>query len=160
MSSAIDETARLVDSTVGDAEIREYVTIHDSTVGDGCQIYERSSLKKSHLSDRIDVNAGSYVENAEIGPAVQIGPNCSVVGVTHELSADGMTFREDIFERVILHEGVFLGANAVVGPGVEVGERTVIAAGATVTADIGSEKIVLGSPPSQQIVDLADWLAD
>lgn len=160
MRSAIDETARIVDSTVGDAEIREYVTVHDSTVGDGCQIYERSSLKKSHLSDRIDVNAGSYVENAEIGPEVQIGPNCSVVGVTHDLSEDGMTFREDIFERIILHDGVFLGANAVVGPGVEIGERTVVAAGATVTDDIGSEQIVLGSPPGQRIVDLSDWLAD
>ena len=160
MTPAIDDTARIVDSTVGDSAIREYVTIHDTTVGDGCQIYERSSVKKSHLGDRIDLNAGSYVENAEIGPEGQIGPNCAVVGVTHELSADGMTFREDVFDRVILHEGVFLGANAVVGPGVEIGTDSVVAAGATVTDDIGPEKIVLGSPPEQRIVDLADWLAD
>jgi acetyltransferase-like isoleucine patch superfamily enzyme len=160
VSPAIDETARIVDSTLGDAEIREYVTIHDSTVGDGCQLYERSSIKKSHLDERIDINAGSYVENAEIGPEVQIGPNCSVVGVTHDLSEDGMTFREDVFERVMLHDGVFLGANTVVGPGVEIGARTVIAAGATVTEDVGPEKIVLGRPPNQRSTDLAEWLAD
>lgn len=158
MPTDSDDSARLVESTVGDAEIREFVTIHDSTVGDGCRLYERTSLKKSRLAANVDVNAGSYVENAEVGPRVQIGPNCSVVGVTHELTADGMTFRNDVFERVVLHEGVFVGAGAVIGPGVEVGERTVISAGATVTNDVPSETVVLGSPPNQRVVALDEWL--
>ena len=68
-----------------------------------------------------------------------------------------MTFRDDVFERVILHEGVFVGANAVVSPGVEVGRDTVVAPGATVTGDVGEGKIVLGTPPAQRIADLADW---
>jgi acetyltransferase-like isoleucine patch superfamily enzyme len=158
MSQDIDKSARIVDSTVGQSEIREYVTIHDSEIGDGCKVYECSSVKKSHVSSDVDINAGTYVENAEIGPNVQIGPNCSVVGVTHELSERGMTFRDDIFDRIILHERVFLGANAVVGPGVEIGERTVVAAGAAVTRDVGPEKIVLGTPPAQKIMDLKEWL--
>jgi acetyltransferase-like isoleucine patch superfamily enzyme len=78
--------------------------------------------------------------------------------VTHELDGQGMTFRDDVFERVVLHEGVFLGANAVVGPGVEVGAETVVAAGATVARDIGARKIVLGTPPAQRVRDLQDWL--
>lgn len=158
MSSDIEETARIVESTVGESEIREYVTVHDSEIGDGCALYERSSVKKSHLTENVGVNAGSYVENAEIGPAVQIGPNCSVVGVTHELTPAGMSYRDDVFQRTILHEGVFLGANAVVGPGVEVGAGSVIGAGATVTADVGPKKIVLGTPPAQRVFELHEWL--
>lgn len=157
VTRSIDETARVVDSEVGDAELREFVTVHDSAVGDGCRLLERTSIKKSALSGDVDVNAGSYVENAEVGPTVQIGPNCSVVGVTHDLGEDGMTYRNDVFERVILGEGAFLGAGAVVGPGVEVGARSVVAAGATVTDDVGPEKIVLGTPPSRRIVDLDEW---
>ena len=158
MPSAIDESARVVESTVGDATVREFVTVHDSEVGDDCRIYEHASVKKSHISGPADINAGAYVENAAVGPGVQLGPNCSVVGVTHDLGGDGMTFREDIFERVILGEGVFVGAGAVVGPGVELGEGTVVAAGATVVQDIGPRKLVRGTPPSQQVTDLRAWL--
>lgn len=157
MAADVDESARVVDSTVGRSEIREFVTIHDSTVGTGCRIYERVSLKKCRLADDIDVNAGSYVENAEIGKTVQIGPNCSVVGVTHDLGERGMAFRNDVFERVIVHEGVFVGAGAVVGPGVEIGAGSVVAAGATVTADVPPGKIVVGTPPNQRVVDLSEW---
>lgn len=157
MDADVDETARVVNASVGASELREYVTVHDSEIGDGCRIYERVSIKKSRLDGDVDVNAGSYVENAEVGPGVQIGPNCSVVGVTHELTEDGMAFREDVFERTVLGAGVFLGAGATVGPGVEVGERTVVAAGATVTDDVGAERVVLGTPPDQRVVGLAEW---
>lgn len=153
----IDESVRIVNSTTGDVTLREYTTIHDSEIGDECRIYERCSIKKCHISEEVDINAGSYVENAEIGPKVQIGPNSSIVGVTHELGEDGMIFRNDVFERIILHEGVFIGANVVLLPGVDIGKGSVIAAGATVSQDIGSEMIVLGSPPTQQIVTLEDW---
>jgi acetyltransferase-like isoleucine patch superfamily enzyme len=154
----IDDTARVIDSDVGRSEIREFVTIHDSEVGDGCGIYERTSIKKSRVADDVDVNAGTYVENAEIGPEVQIGPNCSVVGVTHKLCEGGMTFRNDVFERIVLGEGAFLGAGSVAGPGVEIGDGTVVSAGATVTDDVGPERIVLGSPPTQEIVALSEWV--
>jgi len=158
--TTIDESARTVDSAIGDSELREHVTVHDAEIGDDCRIYERCSVKRSRVGDAVDINAGSYVENAEIDRAVQIGPNCSVVGVTHELSEQGMTHRDDVFERSILHEGVFLGANAVVGPGVEVGPGTVVAAGATVTGDIAGGRIVLGTPPAQRVLALQDWLAE
>lgn len=158
MTATIDDSVRIVDSTIGETAIREYVTVHDSEIGDGCQIYERSSLKKSRISDEVDINAGCYIENAEVGPNVQLGPNCSVVGVTHELGERGMAFRDDIFERIILHERVFVGANAIIAPGVEIGAGTVIAAGATVPHDIGSEKLVRGTPPVQRITDLQDWV--
>jgi acetyltransferase-like isoleucine patch superfamily enzyme len=160
MVNAIDETARLVNTTVGDSEIREYVTIHDSEIGDDCRIYERVSIKKSTIDDAVDINAGSYVENATLESGVQIGPNSTVAGVTHDLTADGMTFREDTFEEAVIQEGVFLGAGAVVGPGVELGENTVVAAGATVTSDIDAEMVVLGSPPDQTVVTVSDWLDD
>lgn len=157
MSQTIDGTATLVNATVGDSDVREYVTIHDSAVGDGCRIYERVSIKKSTVHDDVDVNAGTYVENAILEPTVQIGPNSTVAGVTHELTSEGMTFRDDVFEETVLREGVFVGAGAVVGPGVELGRKTVVAAGVTVTSDVDPGMVVVGSPPEQERVSLADW---
>ncbi|WP_254535355.1 acyltransferase [Halomarina litorea] len=158
MNDQVDDSARIVDSEIGESEVREFVTVHDSTVGDGCGIYERTSLKKSTLGDRVVVNAGTYVENAKIGDEVQIGPNCSVVGVTHPLDEDGMAHGNDVFERVVLREGAFVGAGSVVAPGVELGADSVVAAGAVVTEDVGPGKVVVGSPPNQRVVDLDAWL--
>lgn len=158
MAADIDESARIVESKIGTSEIREYVTIHDSRIGNGCNIYERTSLKKCDVSDCVDINSGSYIENATVETNVQVGPNSNIVGVTHELGEQGMEFRNDLFEEITLCEGSFIGAGAVLAPGVEIGEGSVVAAGATVLEDIGSEKIVLGSPPAQRIIDLHEWV--
>lgn len=139
---AIDETASIADSTLGDVEIREYVTIHDSEIGSGTRVYERTSIKKSTVEGPTDINANCYVENARLGKRVQVGPNASIVGVTHDLTDAGMEFRNDTFEEVVIEDGAFVGAGAVVLPGVTVGENAVIGAGTTVTTDVPSESIV------------------
>lgn len=158
MTAEIDETARVVESTVGETEIREHVTIHDSTIGNDCRIYERTSLKKATVADAVDINANTYIENAQIETEVQVAPDSSLVGVTHELQQDGMDFRNDVFNEINIGAGAFIGAGAVVAPGTEIGEGAVISAGSTVTDDVAAGQIVLGSPPSQQVYDVTEWL--
>jgi len=138
----VHDTAQLVDSTVGDAELREFVTVHDSEIGDDSRLYERVSVKKSAVGESVDINAGAYVENARLDDRVQIGPNAVVAGVTHELTDRGMTHREDRFERVVVEVGAFVGAGAVVLPGVRVGENAVVAANATVAEDVPAGTLV------------------
>jgi acetyltransferase-like isoleucine patch superfamily enzyme len=133
---SIDETARIVNSTVRGAEIREYVTVHDSTIEPGSRVYERTSVKKSEIDGPTDVNANAYVENARLGTEVQVGPNAAVVGVTHGLTDAGMEFRNDRFEEVVVDDGAFVGAGAVVLSGVTVGADAVVGAGVTVTDDV------------------------
>jgi UDP-2-acetamido-3-amino-2,3-dideoxy-glucuronate N-acetyltransferase len=139
---AVHDTAQFVDSTVGDAEVREFVTVHDSAIGDDSRLYERVSVKKSTVGASVDVNAGAYVENARLGDRVQVGPNAVVAGVTHELTGRGMTHREDVFERVVVEAGAFVGAGAVVLPGTTVGEDAVVAANATVEQDVPAGTLV------------------
>lgn len=132
----VHETALVENSTLGDVEVREYVTIHDADVETGCRIYERTSIKKSTIAGPTDVNANCYVENSTLGSRVQVGPNCAIVGVTHDLSESGMTFRDDAFEEVVVEDGAFVGAGATVLPGVTVGRDAVVGAGTTVTGDV------------------------
>jgi acetyltransferase-like isoleucine patch superfamily enzyme len=47
---------------------------------------------------------------------------------------------------VVLRRGSYVGAGALILPGVTVGERAVVAAGAVVTRDVSAETIVGGSP--------------
>lgn len=141
----VHETAEIENATLGDSEIREYVTVHDSSIGSDSRIYERVSVKKSDIGESVDINANTYVENAAIGDRVQIGPNASVVGVTHDLTDDGMEHRNDRFEEIVLEDGAFVGASAVVLPGVHVGENAVIGANVTVTEDVPAGTVVRGS---------------
>ncbi|WP_135851505.1 acyltransferase [Halorussus salinus] len=146
----IDETASIANSTLGEVEIREYVTVHDSELADGVQVYERTSVKKSVVDGPTDINANCYVENAKLGEGVQVGPNASIVGVTHDLTDAGMEFQNDTFEEVTVEDGAFVGAGAVVLPGVTVGENAVVGAGTTVTTDVPAECVV--RPNSETVV--------
>jgi acetyltransferase-like isoleucine patch superfamily enzyme len=47
---------------------------------------------------------------------------------------------------VTLRRGCYLGAGCIVLPGVTVGERAVVGAGAVVTRDVPPGKVVVGSP--------------
>lgn len=146
----IDETASIVDSSLGEVQIREYVTVHDSELGSGAQVYERTSIKKSVLEGPTVVNANCFVENAKLGESVQVGPNASIVGVTHDLTDAGMEFDNDTFEEIVVEDGAFVGAGAVVLPGVTVGENAVVGAGTTVTTDVPAECVV--RPKSETVV--------
>ena len=139
---AVHETAQVENTTLGNVEIREYVTIHDADIADGVQIYEGASIKKATIHGPTDINANAYVENATLGESVQVGPNASIVGVTHDLTDAGMAFRNDTFDEITIEEGAFVGANAVVLPGVTVGENAVVGAGTTVTEDVPAETVV------------------
>ncbi|HEY8435915.1 MAG TPA: DapH/DapD/GlmU-related protein, partial [Haloplasmataceae bacterium] len=47
---------------------------------------------------------------------------------------------------VIIEDGAFIGANAVILEGIRVGERAVVAAGAVVTKDVPPHQVVAGVP--------------
>jgi acyl-[acyl carrier protein]--UDP-N-acetylglucosamine O-acyltransferase len=49
-------------------------------------------------------------------------------------------------EKTIIGKHVFLGANAVILPGVEVGDNAIIGAGAVVTKNVPPDSIVVGNP--------------
>ena len=47
---------------------------------------------------------------------------------------------------IVLKRGCYLGAGCIVLPGVTVGERAVVGAGAVVTRDVPAGKVVVGAP--------------
>ena len=49
-------------------------------------------------------------------------------------------------EAVILRKGCWIGANAILLPGVEIGSNSIVAAGAVVTKSVPENVIVVGVP--------------
>ena len=91
---------------------------------------------------------------------VEIGDNFvsapgSVI-TAHDSSTFNHTGKHRI-ERVIIGNNVYLGSNSVVLPGVNIGDNVIVGAGAIVTKDIPSNKVVVGNP-ARILCSVEDYL--
>lgn len=116
------------------------------------------------------IESGACINNAVgdviIGDYTRIGLHNTIIGpvnIGHHVNlAQGITLTalnhnfEDSEKRideqgvsttpVVIEDDVWIGANAVILPGVRVGTHSVVAAGAVVTKDVPSHSIVAGIP--------------
>lgn len=79
-----------------------------------------------------------------IEDAVLIGPNVQILSEGHPLSpADRQSL---IPGKVTIKQGSWIGAGAIILPGISIGENAVVAAGAIVTKDVPANAVVGGVP--------------
>lgn len=105
--------------------------------------------KNTHMGDNVYVNFNlTLVDDTDIyiGNDVMIGPNVTIATAGHPLDAalrkQGMQFNK----AVRIGDGVWLGSNVVILPGVTIGENTTIGAGSVVTRDIPANVVAYGNP--------------
>ena len=84
--------------------------------------------------------------NIYIGDNVMFAPNVVVATAGHpiipELRMKGLQFNKDVH----IGKNVWVGAGAILMPGVKIGDNTVIGAGSVVTKDIPSDVVAVGNP--------------
>lgn len=86
-------------------------------------------------------------ESLHIGSHVLIAPGVFITDHNHRVSARLRINQQDcIAKSVRIEDDVWIGANAVVLPGVTLGKGSVIAAGSVVTRDVMPMTIVAGAP--------------
>ncbi len=86
------------------------------------------------------------IREVNIGDNVMIGPNTLISTVNHPLTPMGRRKHLGIAKPVTIGNDVWIGGNAVILPGVTIGDNCVIAAGAVVTKDVPSGTLVGGVP--------------
>lgn len=101
------------------------------------------------------INSGSVVDGRGgiiIGDDVLIGPNVSIMSSEHQFKQTDTPIIElnHLIGEVKIHDDVWIGANAVITSGVEIGKGAVVGAGAVVTKDV-SEFSVVGGVPAKVI---------
>ena len=89
-----------------------------------------------------------------IGERVQVGPRVMFETSTHGLVYEATRGRGTEFRPIVIEDEVWLGAGAIISPGVTVGRGAVVAAGAVVTEDVAPATLV-GGVPARLIRDLA-----
>ena len=126
--------------------------------------------RKFHLGDYSVVESFACINNAvgdvSIGDHTRIGLHNTIIGPvvigSHVNLAQGITITalNHIFsdpqkrideqgvstDQVIIEDDTWIGANAVILPGVTIGRHSVIAAGAVVTKDIPPHSLAAGIP--------------
>ncbi|WP_411041899.1 sugar O-acetyltransferase [Streptomyces collinus] len=81
-----------------------------------------------------------------IGAHVRIGPNVQLLTPVHELDAERRRAGWSKAMPITIGDNVWLGGGVIVCPGVNIGENTVVGAGAVVTKDLPSGILALGNP--------------
>jgi acetyltransferase-like isoleucine patch superfamily enzyme len=94
----------------------------------------------AHANGLIDTLVPEYVS---IGRNFISAPNSVILA--HDASTLPFTGKYRILHTRI-GKNVFLGANAVILPGVKIGDNVIIGAGSIVTHDVASDVVVAGNP--------------
>ncbi len=90
----------------------------------------------------IDNNKGD-IFGVEIGNDVTVGPRAMFISVTAHHSITRSWWKEG---KIIIKNGVFIGAMAIIMPGVIIGDNATVGAGAVVTKDVPPNTTVVGVP--------------
>lgn len=106
-----------------------------------------------HIGNHVYINVGTrfitHKKGVTIGNDVAIGPDCLFVTVNLDttLTKERMTRRDKKINAPIeVKDDVWIGARAVILPGVKIGRGSVVGAGSVVTKDVPEYAIVGGVP--------------
>ncbi len=86
------------------------------------------------------------VMQVTIGSSVLFGPNVQIYTATHPTDADERRTLLEYAKPITIGDDCWIGGSAVICPGVSIGARCVVGAGAVVTRDAPPDSIVAGNP--------------
>ena len=130
---------------------RPTVDATDLEVGDDFKVWSGhrrtliSGWGKLRIGDRVFVNCGTVllsVLEVEIGDDVALANEVYVM----DSNSHGVEGRPHVEAPVRIGDGTWVGARAMILPGVTIGKRVVVAAGSVVTRDVPDDVLVAGNP--------------
>lgn len=113
----------------------------------------RVSGKGLSMGPRSFVNAGCFLEGAgrlHLGADVHLGPGVQVLTSTHELGPSARRAGDFYNVATTIEDGCWIGAGALVLPGVTIGTGCVVAAGSVVTGDCEPNGLYAGMPATRK----------
>ena len=105
--------------------------------------------RHSHWGSNIYANFNlTLVDDGHIyiGDRVLFGPNVTVATASHPIDPEPRSKALQYNRDVYIGENVWIGAGAVILPGVRIGKNSVIGAGSVVTKDIPENVVAVGNP--------------
>ncbi len=101
------------------------------------------------LGDRVFLNCDVVILDCApvtIGAGVLIGPRAQLIAADHPRAAEDRATGLEHAAPVTVEAGAWIGAGAIVLPGVTVGHGSIVGAGSIVTRDIPAGVVAAGNP--------------
>lgn len=122
-------------------------------IGDDCYIeppfHANWGGKNVHFGNGVYANFNlTMVDDCDIfvGNNVMFGPNVTVSAGTHPIHPELRSKQAQYNIPIHIGNNVWIGANSVILPGVNIGDNSIIGAGSIVTKDIPSNVVAVGNP--------------
>jgi len=151
----IHPQAIVAESAVLGAGTRVWAFAHilpGACIGKECNICDNTFIENDvSLGDRVTIKCGVYLwDGIRLADDVFVGPNATFTNDKFPRSKQ----YSDEFAQTFVDEGASIGANATILPGIRIGRRAMIGAGAVVTNNVPPNAIVAGNPG--QIIGYVD----
>jgi UDP-2-acetamido-3-amino-2,3-dideoxy-glucuronate N-acetyltransferase len=136
----------LVESDAIGAGTRIWAFAHvlaGAVIGANCNVCDHTYIEGGVvIGDRVTVKSGVFLwDGLRIEDDVFIGPQATFTNDRLPRSRQPFTLG-----RTTIRAGASIGAGAVILPGLTIGERAMVGAGAVVTKDVAPDTVVVGNP--------------
>jgi len=120
------------------------VVLPDARIGRDSNICSHCLIENDVIiGDRVTIKSGVQLwDGLRVGDDVFIGPNASFANDRFPRSRK----KPESFLTTIIHDGASIGAGAVILPGLQIGRKAMVAAGAVVTRSVPPNAVVVGNP--------------
>ncbi len=108
-----------------------------------------SNAKGISIGSNCRINENVFIQQASIGNNVLIAPNVAILSVSHnheDIETPIVDQGDTIPNPPSIQDGVWLGRNVVIMPGIIIGEGAIVGAGAVVTKNVEPYTVVGGVP--------------
>lgn len=138
---------------VDDVPVRNaLLSSHLGAIGESCAI--RAPIYVDYgvnifVGDRVFINYGCVLLDVcriDIGAGSQIGPAVQIVTADHPRDPAERAAGLEMGKPIRIGENVWIGAQAVILPGVSIGNGAIVGAGSIVTRDVAANATVVGNP--------------
>ena len=99
-----------------------------------------SNLIRSFISSKLYLQA---INGIRIHSSVLIGPDVKIISANHDFQNYSKWIHD---EPIVINKNVWIGANVVILPGVNIGSNCIIGAGSIVTKSFEENSIICGNP--------------
>lgn len=127
-----------------------------AVIGSGCNICDYTFVDPDVvIGDRVTLKGVYIIDGMRVGNDVFIGPRATFTNDRFPRSRQPFTCQGTIIE-----DGASIGGAAVILPGIRIGARAMVGAGAVVTRDVPAGAVVVGNPARIiRVLDVEDAAA-
>ncbi len=120
------------------------VVVRGARIGRNCNICAHTFVEGAAvIGNDVTLKCGVYVwDGIELHDGVFVGPNAAFTNDPFPRSRQ----RPQSYQRTVIERGASIGANATLLPGITIGERAMVGAGAVVVESVPADCVVVGNP--------------